>query len=136
MLSQSASLSPAPPKMRSRFQVAKPAAWTAAEIVAAACGTWRRPRPASTWAWVDCSPNGDPRHPAAPVRTEMGRVGVLGIAFNSHLSAVGAGHGVEDPAQRLGVEAGRGPPPKKTEEAGARPPASAARCSSRMHVSV
>ncbi len=54
--SQSPSLSVAEPKMRSRFQVANPAAATAAAIASAAPGTWRRPRPASTWACVDCSP--------------------------------------------------------------------------------
>ena len=55
-------------------------------------------------------PEGDPRHPGAPVGPEVIVVGVLGVALDGHLGAGCAGHGVEDAAQGLGVEAGRGAP--------------------------
>ncbi len=53
---------------------------------------------------------GDPRHPGRAGRPEVGVVGVLGIALDGHLGARCAGHGVEDAAQGVGVEAGRGAP--------------------------
>ena len=53
---------------------------------------------------------GDPGHAGPAVGAEVRVVGVLGIALDRHLGTGRARDGVEDAAQGVGVEAGRGAP--------------------------
>ena len=53
---------------------------------------------------------GDAGHAGAAVSAEVRAVGVLGIALDRHLRAGRTRDGVEDAAEGLGVEAGRGAP--------------------------
>ena len=90
--------------------MANPASATAAAMV---CGRPRHVAPAQAGQHVGpgrLQAEGDAGHAGAPVGPEVGVVGVLGIALDGDLGAGRTRDGVEDAAQGLGVEAGRGAP--------------------------
>ena len=81
-------------------------------------------------------PEGDSGHPGPAVGAEVGVVGVLGIALDGDLGIGAARDRVEDAAQRVGVQAGRGAPSE--EDGGGRSEVGLPRrrcCSSRTQAS-
>ena len=116
--------------------MAKPAACTAAAM---RLGGVRHVAPAEAGQHVGLGrlqAEGDAGDAGAAVGAEVGVVGVLGIALDGDLGAGRTRDGVEDAAQGVGVEAGRGAP---SEEDGGRRargrPAPKACCSSRTQAS-
>ena len=81
-------VSPAPPMIRSMFQLAEPGrGHRGGRLDAPAPVPWRRPRPASTWGTVDWTPSEIRVTPAGPVGGQPLRGDVLGIALHGDLGA-------------------------------------------------
>ena len=105
---QSSSVSPAPPKIRSRFQVSNPAAAHGRRHACRGVGHVAAAQPGQHVGVGGLQAEGDPGDPGGAVGAEMRVVGVLGVALDGHLGVGGAGDGVENPAEGGGGQARRG----------------------------